>query len=84
MTRRIHISLDVAGALKNWRRHEWEGVAMDPETGRRLTANEFQDWLLEQLAKGVRMIPFQSKGDPCEGFSPETGCPGHEITSGAS
>lgn len=80
-TRRFHMSLDVSGALKNWKRggREWKGVVTDPETGRVLTPSEFQNYLLEQLAQGVRRIPFETKTSKCEGFSPETGCPGHEI-----
>lgn len=68
-----HVSLDVAGALRNWRAREWKGVVTDPATGRKLTPDEFKDLLLEQLAKGVRRLPYGE----CEGFSTDTGCPGH-------
>lgn len=74
MTRSIHICLDVRGCIHNgeWRR-SMVGCCTDA-TGRKLTAREILDELLDHVAAGHKVIPF---GEPCEGFSYETGCPGH-------
>lgn len=71
---KLHVSLDVAGAIRGFKPGYWRRSMKDSE-GRYLTPTEVKDWLLEQLAHGKRRVPF---GDPCEGFSHETGCPGHE------
>ena len=39
------------------------------------TYEEVREWLLDRLQEGKRRLPV---GEPCEGFSYETGCPGHE------
>lgn len=78
MTRTIHICLDVRGCIHNgeWRR-SLVGSCTD-DGGRKLTAREILDALLDHVAQGHKVIPF---GKPCEGFSYETGCPGHSEGS---
>lgn len=67
-----HVCQSVSGALRNWGRKEWSGVA--DENGITVAALKERFRILE--FKGVRVIPF---GDRCEGFSDLTGCPGHPI-----
>jgi hypothetical protein len=40
-----------------------------------MTATEGKLFLMECLQKGWEVLPL---GQPCEGFSYQTGCPGHE------
>lgn len=37
---------------------------------------EYRSMLAELLADGIKCLPV---GEPCEGFSYQTGCPGHET-----
>lgn len=71
----IHVHLDARGAFTNFRKREWRNVVKDEE-GRYLTPDEVKEWLLDQIAQGKKALPF---GEPCEGFSYETGCPGHQA-----
>jgi hypothetical protein len=48
--------------------------------GTAATRTEAIEWLYDELAKGRRVLPM---GPPCEGFSYETGCPGHLTFEGA-
>lgn len=66
-----HMSLNIAGALKN-RKHI---TYMEDETGRFLTNKEAREYLRQCLKEGKRLIPC---GD-CEGFDYQTGCPGHPL-----
>lgn len=75
--RHTHMCIDVRGALRNYKASLWRGV-VSRENGTRMTANEAREWLMDQLAMGRKVIPF---GKPCDGFSYETGCPGHEGPS---
>lgn len=52
--------------------------AFSDEQGRTLSWDEAQSYLFDCLAKGWKVIPLTS--NPCEGFSYQTGCPGHEVT----
>jgi len=75
--RTIHVCLSVRGALRWDRRtlaRACKGVTM-PD-GRRPTPDELRDHLMDLLADGNEVVPL---GDPCEGFDPKTGCPGHET-----
>lgn len=69
-----HMCIHVRGAITNFKAREWKGV-VKRDDGTVLTTAEVKEWLLDELAKGRRVIPM---GKPCEGFSYETGCPGHE------
>lgn len=73
----FHMSLDVAGALTNWRLNDFRHMLIDKKTGRHLTPREVKRTLAAELALGHRMLPLTN--EPCEGFSDETGCPGHAI-----
>ena len=74
-TKTVHMSLSVRGALKNMTRKELAGM-FTHDDGRRMTADEARDALMDELAKGHEVIPF---GPSCEGFDYSGGgCPGHE------
>ena len=68
-SRNIHMCVSVSGALRN---KSFNG--MTDSAGRPLTAREAEATLKVLESKGVRVIPM----DPnCQGFSDQTGCPGH-------
>lgn len=48
----------------------------DDDDGRTLTPTEVKMEFLQALSEGKKVIPA---GPICEGFSYETGCPGHET-----
>jgi len=74
MTKTVHICLDIRGFLKSHMLSgEFDGMFRDDD-GRKLTADEAKDMLLDQLVLGRKVLPYGQ----CEGFSYETGCPGHE------
>lgn len=73
MKRSVHVCQSVRGALKNWDKKDWEHVAK--QNGK--TVVGVKEWFRIKEFEGVKVIPI---GDRCEGFSDETGCPGHEIT----
>lgn len=70
MSRVLHMVLDVRGAIHVPRC--FPGLI----PGRRVA--DRREWLLDRLAEGKRFLPL---GDGCDGFSYETGCPGHEEAS---
>lgn len=70
----FHLCVDIRGMLKN---------TVYPLGYRRLLMNDdmeylspkaARDELLDRLSKGEKVIATCD----CEGFSPQTGCPGHE------
>lgn len=72
MSRVFHMSVDIRGlmsAKKSQRKN-----LLRREDGRYMTPDEAFDALADQLAMGRKSLPF---GEKCEGFSYETGCPGH-------
>ncbi len=73
--RTIHVSLDLRGALMHWKDRRWRRAVRN-EAGGFLSPLEVKAAFLDHLARGVKLIPF---GEPCEGFDPVTGCPGHEV-----
>ena len=73
MNRTVHICQSIDGALKNWDKNIWK-LAF-PETDWRVS----KKWFELQKHEGKKVIP---SGEPCEGFSYQTGCPGHEVTKG--
>jgi len=72
VSRTIHICQSVEGALRNWKMAEWRSIAKSNNMTVEQVKNEF--WKMH--GEGKKVIPI---GEPCEGFSYETGCPGHEI-----
>ena len=84
MTRRIHSCLSVEGWLSRAVRatkaeRKRITLGMTDDAGRPLTFEQAYEAMLQELAQGHRMLPV---GKACEGFSYETGCPGHEIADG--
>lgn len=80
MTKSFHMGLSVRGALRNLclnPKTSILGSASDSKTGRKLSKGEIFDELCDHLAAGHKVIPFSGH---CEGFSYETGCPGHEVS----
>lgn len=69
-----HLRLDIEGAILNFKASEWRNSVKDDQ-GRTLTPAEVKRMLVNSLAEGKRYLPF---GEPCEGWSDQTGCPGHE------
>lgn len=77
MAKQFHFNINVRGMLKNASRRELASMFRNSSTGKRLTADEAKDELLDHLAKGHECIPL---GQPCEGFDyAGGGCPGHEV-----
>ena len=73
--RTFHIHLSVRGALRDFSKRQLNGM-FRMEDGRKCTAAEAKDHLLEALAQGKEVLPF---GPPCDGFDfARTGCPGHD------
>jgi hypothetical protein len=68
-----HVSLDIAGALK-WKKN-LRGLICE-DNGAEWTDKMVRNYFKECLAKGWKLLPF---GKECEGYSHETGCPGHPI-----
>lgn len=74
MANRIHhMCIDVRGVL-GCNKNMLKKLFVDNETGKFLTADEAREHLMDCLSEGKEVIPF---GEPCEGFSYKTGCPGH-------
>jgi hypothetical protein len=67
--------MDIRGALRNVR--DLVGSVSD-NSGKKLSRREIEDWLMDELAKGRRVVPL---GKACEGFDYQTGCPGHDGPS---
>lgn len=76
--RQVHMCQSVEGPLVNWKARDWKHATkwITKADGSRMTADELKHAFVELLAQGARVIPL---GKPCEGFSYQTGCPGHEI-----
>lgn len=71
MSRVMHLCLDIRGAIQGtgWKALSFKGMR------RRPTKVEAINWLMDRLAEGKKVLPM---AEDCEGFSYETGCPGHE------
>lgn len=67
-----HFCQDVRGALKNWNKQQWTDVAADNN----MSVVACKEWFRIKEFEGVKVIPI---GQRCEGFSDQTGCPGHPI-----
>jgi hypothetical protein len=72
MKRIIHICQSVTGALKNWDKKTWEAVGKDNG----LTGAQVKERFRIYEFEGKKVIPLHQE---CEGFSYESGCPGHEV-----
>lgn len=72
MKRLVHIVQSVEGAIKNWKESDWTHVATENQT----TVQMVKEYFERCRERGVKFIPI---GDPCEGFTADKGCPGHEV-----
>jgi len=74
--RTFHMCQSVEGPLLNWTTRDWKQATkwMTRDDGSKMTAMELKAAFVELLGEGKKVIPL---GKPCEGFSYETGCPGH-------
>lgn len=72
--KRIHMRIDIRGAIMNWEDSEWQNCVKD-ENGKTLTPQEVKRGFLEELAKGNDYLPL---GD-CDNFDPKQGCLGHPL-----
>ncbi len=63
-----HLRMSVDGALRN---RSFD--CLQDDDGRELTRREAEDQLRALSARGVKFVPAGG----CDGFDPESGCPGH-------
>lgn len=75
--KRIHVVVDIAEAVQ-WSDDRLKTLLCYRGTGRALTGHEARRVLLDYLRQGKKFLPT---GDDCEGFSYQTGCPGHEVAA---
>lgn len=73
MSRSYHLCLDLRGALHNWSDREMKGV-FKHDDGRVMTIREAKDALMDEIAKGRKVIPCS----PCDNFDYQRGCQGHD------
>lgn len=71
MGRTIHVCQSVEGAIRNWDKRTWNSLAKSNNT----SVDEIKERFWSYMRDGIKVIPI---GEPCEGFSYQTGCPGHE------
>ena len=76
MSRTIHLSLSLEGALRN-KDLAW----FVRDDGSRPKNREVIEWIKYQIAMGRKLWPMSDK---CEGFSYEKGCPGHDESESLS
>lgn len=70
----FHMVLDIRGCLANWSPRDMRGM-FKHDDGRVMDPREARNVLVDELAKGRRVLPI---GDECEGFDYQNGCPGHD------
>lgn len=73
MPKRIHICLDLKGALTNWKKKDYKNVLLD-DAGRPLSPEQCKQQFLDWLGEGKLKVPF---GD-CDNFDYQKGCQGHD------
>lgn len=71
----VHLSLDIQGFLMNHTRKSDYARMFKHDDGRPMSATEAKTELLNQLSMGRKLLPCGK----CDGFSYETGCPGHVV-----
>jgi len=69
----FHLAIDVEGLL---RAPDREVAGLVRINGKPATAHQARQWLRIQEMNGRKVLPC---GEACEGFSYETGCPGHPV-----
>jgi hypothetical protein len=83
MRRTVHCCVSVEGLL-TWDGHSLRRLigSITDEDGKPVAdVRGIREALTSELAKGHKMLPI---GKPCEGFSYETGCPGHDVPDEAT
>ena len=73
--KQFHFCIDIEGVLKRSNR---ELSKLFTDKGRPQPGPLVRQWLKLQLAQGKQVLPLSDQ--PCEGFSYQTGCPGHNLT----
>ena len=73
VSRIVHMCLDIRGALR-WPARRLGGMFHTTDGKRFATSDEAREFLMDCLSEGKRVLPIGE----CDGFSFETGCPGHE------
>lgn len=73
MSKKVHLCISIQGLL-DWHKRK-KITCLLHDNGRKMTDVEARAYLAECLAEGKRVLPMAD----CEGFSYETGCPGHEV-----
>jgi len=68
----IHLCQDIEGAILNWSAKTWCAVGKYNN----MTAREVKRMFIQYLREGKKVLPISGE---CEGFSYETGCPGHDV-----
>ncbi len=68
----LHVCQSVSRALKNWKKKTWEAMGRDND----MTAAQIKERFRILEFEGIKVLPI---GKECEGFSYETGCPGHPV-----
>lgn len=68
----IYVCQSVPGALANWQMADWRSVARSNN----MTVAEIKEQFRIYDFEGKKVIPI---GPPCDGFSYQTGCPGHKV-----
>jgi len=75
MRTKRHLSTNIEGVLRNFKRRKMDGL-FDDENGNPMSDKEIRKTLAELQAKGHKLIGSEN----CEGFDPfGGGCPGHPI-----
>lgn len=67
---KLHMCQSISGALSNWTTKDWKSISEENGMTPEQVKEQFRLWDFE----GKKVLPI---GEPCEGFSFETGCPGH-------
>lgn len=76
MSRTIHVCVDIEGLLNNTRFPSGYVGMLQTKDGKPMEPHAARQYLYQAIRDGKRVLPT---GD-CEGFSFQTGCPGHEET----
>ena len=68
--------VDIAGALSYYGKKSMRGLIKE-DNGAEWTDKMVRDYFKKCLSEGKKVLPMSDSA--CEGFSYQTGCPGHEV-----
>ncbi len=68
-----HFCMDIKGFIRNARKDRDYAGVFQHDDGRAMSIGEAKIMLHNALVAGKKVLPC----GPCEGFSYQTGCPGH-------